>query len=522
MVSMKQVQATFVRAVLLLHFLLVVWRVTEAWTDEYWMLAVAIVPFLLEGVFTVFRKDGIEWKQFSVCFFFYLCATLPGIWLLEVHKTQVFQNGNFSLVDDVTINGVEIPLRLSPNTWVLVVEEMMLYLMILGRWMMPRGEVGREQLTQLLFGFIGIASDIMELFSLFDEDSNIRQNTVLIYLILGVWSLSVLQFTLTFVTSHRPRRARGLRTSLSVRSYHLEEREHRVSVLRVELLATVLSLLMQDGPFLGVRLYTMIRYKLLTYSLLFFTCKNVLVILLLVYKIFLLLIKICCPSSRRRPQEDGDEEKELPHLHPNFDFMKVIPAPEHQSSGADLPPGDLRKRREEKDHQHIFDPDPLSLDEGDLQKAIEGPATPARTIAKGKKRGRRVSHGGPATTETGAAEDGVEEGVDNHAFVSGLQDDFGWNESLNQDDTDRNEPLAHQDDPDRNEPIAHQDDTNRNETLAHQDDPDRNETLAHQDDSGQSEESLGKKGRPAEEGKREDPPAEKGQSKKITIINFKF
>ena len=56
---------------------------------------------------------------------------------------------------------VDIPLRLSPNTWVLVVEEMMLYFMILGRWMLPRGDVGREQLTQLLFGFIGIASDIM-------------------------------------------------------------------------------------------------------------------------------------------------------------------------------------------------------------------------------------------------------------------------------------------------------------------------------------------------------------------------
>ena len=56
---------------------------------------------------------------------------------------------------------VEIPVRISPDTWVLVVEEMMLYIMILGRWMLPRGGVGREQLTQLLFGFIGIASDIM-------------------------------------------------------------------------------------------------------------------------------------------------------------------------------------------------------------------------------------------------------------------------------------------------------------------------------------------------------------------------
>jgi hypothetical protein len=50
---------------------------------------------------------------------------------------------------------------LSPDTWVLVVEELMLYLMILGRWFLPRGDVGREQLTQLLFALIAIASDTM-------------------------------------------------------------------------------------------------------------------------------------------------------------------------------------------------------------------------------------------------------------------------------------------------------------------------------------------------------------------------
>ena len=56
-------------------------------------------------------------------------------------------------------------------------------------------------------------SVFQELFSLFDEDSGIRHNPFLTYIILGVWSLSVLQFTLTFATAHRPRRARGLRLS---------------------------------------------------------------------------------------------------------------------------------------------------------------------------------------------------------------------------------------------------------------------------------------------------------------------
>ncbi|KAL8565555.1 hypothetical protein ACOMHN_049531 [Nucella lapillus] len=304
MAVFNRAKAFMVRGVLFLHFALVVWRVTVSWSDHYWLLASAILPFLVEGAYTIVKRAGLEWRLFSLCFFFYLCATLPGIWLLEIKKTITYQDQNYTRVEDIVVSGVEIPVRLSPNTWVLVAEEMMLYLMILGRWFLPRGGVGREQLTQLLFGFVGIASDIMELFSLFDEDPGVRHNTLLTYCILGVWSLSVFQFTLTFASAHRPRRARGLRLSTED-----PDKQHRRSVLRVELLATVLSMLMQDGPFLVVRLYTMITFQVITYSLVFFTSKNVLVILLLVYKIFLLLGKLCCPK-RSDGLEDEDEDLE--------------------------------------------------------------------------------------------------------------------------------------------------------------------------------------------------------------------
>jgi hypothetical protein len=91
------------------------------------------------------------------------------------------------------------------------------------------------------------------------------------------------------------------------------------SVLKVELLATVLSLVMQDGPFLCVRLYTSITYQVVTYSLVFFTAKNMLVILLLLYKILLLLNKLCCP--RRHHHGDGkgeDGEKDDTNLGVGF------------------------------------------------------------------------------------------------------------------------------------------------------------------------------------------------------------
>ncbi|KAK7465100.1 hypothetical protein BaRGS_00037721 [Batillaria attramentaria] len=283
-----RLQALIVRFFLTLHFVLVVWRVTEFWGVWYWFLAAAIVPFLFEGAYTVVKRKGVEWQWFSPCFFCYIAATLPGIWLLEIHRTNKYQAAN---ITTIAISGVEIPIRLSADKWVVVVEELMLYLMILGRWLLPRGEVGREQLSQLLFAFIGIASDIMELFSLFDEDM-IRQDTIVTYFLLGVWSWSIVQFTLTFHAAHKPRRARGLQLSTQI-DPHLENRN---AAIRVELGASLMSLFMQDGPFLALRLYCMVTYDLITYSLVFFTAKNTLVILLLLYKITILLSKRFCPA----------------------------------------------------------------------------------------------------------------------------------------------------------------------------------------------------------------------------------
>jgi hypothetical protein len=64
---------------------------------------------------------------------------------------------------------------------------------------------------------------------------------------------------------------------------------------------------MQDGPFLSVHLYTAISYQVVTYSLVFFTAKNILVILLLRYKIFLYMSKLHCPKIKSHHHDDDYE-----------------------------------------------------------------------------------------------------------------------------------------------------------------------------------------------------------------------
>ena len=55
--------AASVRAVLISHNLLAVWRVGIAWhSTDYWVLAAGNVFTVFEGVLVVYVNGGIEWK----------------------------------------------------------------------------------------------------------------------------------------------------------------------------------------------------------------------------------------------------------------------------------------------------------------------------------------------------------------------------------------------------------------------------------------------------------------------------
>ncbi len=41
---------------------------------------------------------------------------------------------------------------------------------ILGRWMLPRGSITRDQLSMLLLEYVAIAADILELFEAFEDE----------------------------------------------------------------------------------------------------------------------------------------------------------------------------------------------------------------------------------------------------------------------------------------------------------------------------------------------------------------
>lgn len=57
------------------------------------------------------------------------------------------------------------------DEWVKMLEQILLLILIIGRWMLPKGKLSHNQLSQLLLVYIGTASDIVELFEAFKEDA---------------------------------------------------------------------------------------------------------------------------------------------------------------------------------------------------------------------------------------------------------------------------------------------------------------------------------------------------------------
>ncbi|CAG5122373.1 unnamed protein product [Candidula unifasciata] len=299
-------KAVAVRCLLTFHAIMCFWRVVLDLRDSnYWLLLCGLLPLVCETCYTLIRRQGVEFPRFTPCFLCYLMAVLPGIWLLELHKTDqyIWSKNNNTLQAEEQNKSSEFFIfheMLDSKTWLIVIEEMLTYVMFASRWVLPRGRVRREELAELLFAFIEIAADIMEFFSLIGEDV-IRKDKTLSFWVLGIWSLSILQFTMTVTVIHQPKKEKKV-TVVVIESDTDKQRER----VRHECFAIFLTMAMQDLPFAIMRLYTIIKFSYINYSLIFFTSKNLIIIMLLLYKVIAV-----CKNQYRQHAEDhaGDTVK---------------------------------------------------------------------------------------------------------------------------------------------------------------------------------------------------------------------
>jgi len=323
-----------VRLIFIVHGCLAYYRVTESYgkiffwhqTNPYirYMSGIGVAGIIL-GIFEIFYTIAIhnkkDLKYFCAPIFCYLVSIIPSLVLLMAHqwfadtglanqssecnpdnvKDLIFLYPSSSSFNQSTIT-VEPILMANQNLtnesvanwggntmlyndedvdWIMTFHQLLLFIIVLGRWVLPRGDISRDELSQLLLIFIGTGADIIEFVSETVGDDLIEVCNAKLHLIMwACWSWSLLQFP--FVLTAFGQKNGG-------NSRYANERS---KFSNPEVWGIFLVLFLQEIPFLAARLYFMYGIKVKTgQTMIFFTCKNGLVILLQLYRLQYLACK---------------------------------------------------------------------------------------------------------------------------------------------------------------------------------------------------------------------------------------
>ncbi|XP_032347360.1 transmembrane protein 26 isoform X1 [Camelus ferus] len=335
------------RLLFVLHSLVGVWRVTEVKKEPwYWLLALLNLLLFLETALTLKFKRGRGYKWFSPAILLYLISIVPSLWLLEMHhetqycssqsegmlqNTSSKEDFNQTLMSSEQTNGADdlietvrdfslyikgfskSPFHLAKvfvnnlstvceKVWTLGLHQTFLLMLIIGRWLLPiGGGITRDQLSQLLLMFVGTAADILEFTSETLEEENVRNSPALVYAILVIWTWSMLQFPLDLAVQH-------IVCPLSVTTRGFPSQFF--CQYSADLWNIGISIFIQDGPFLVVRLILMTYFKVINQMLVFFAAKNFLVVVLQLYRLVVLALDV--RASLRSQQEGRKGEHRCP------------------------------------------------------------------------------------------------------------------------------------------------------------------------------------------------------------------
>lgn len=111
----------------------------------------------------------------------------------------------------------------------------------------------------------------------------VSHNKLLVIIILGIWSMSLIQFSLV-LTASRARRDRSGLIPFHQQSGH-------DGCCNADVYGIIISILLQDLPFLMLRMLLIFKYFVLSYTNMFFTCKNTIVIALLIYRLIVVQVE---------------------------------------------------------------------------------------------------------------------------------------------------------------------------------------------------------------------------------------
>nr|XP_040049288.1 transmembrane protein 26 [Gasterosteus aculeatus aculeatus]XP_040049289.1 transmembrane protein 26 [Gasterosteus aculeatus aculeatus] len=318
--------ASLSRFLFAVHGVVTVWRVVAVKEEPlYWLLLTGVALLGVEMAVTLKCTRNAEWKWFSPMVFLYLSTVIPSIWFLELSllqsKLPVNNSSGPELHPLARIPIAAAIVELEPENWVAGLEQTMLIVLVLGRWLMPKGDMSRDQLSQLLMVYVGLGADILDIFDTFKEPE-VQTNQTVVYMGLGLFSWALMQFPLVLTQTQQGEPPQGGENCVArlpappVTS---------ASCCSNEVWSLLLTVGLQDGPFLIYRLYLMLQEQVLNQLMIFFTCKNILIVLLELYRIFVVQCEQrfgdselgrCsalvqqCQTRRVREDEEAEAEEE--------------------------------------------------------------------------------------------------------------------------------------------------------------------------------------------------------------------
>lgn len=287
---MKIPAAIFSRLLFALHGAIMV-RLVVMYTedDNYWILVSGILLLFIEIIVTLKMTKHGEWKWFSPMVFLYLCTVIPSVFVMELFSLELRKNITNLTNPECTENDYK-----EYSTEVQGMEELTILVLIIGRWLMPRGKMNRDQLAQLLLLYLALGADILDILELIKEPS-VKTNTTITVVGLCLFTWAVMQFTLILTQSMS---SSSLDTEVDGQFQSSSGVKNCILSLccTSEVWSVMATVGMQDGPFLIYRLYLVTREGVFNESMVFFICKNILAVIIQVYRIVVFL----CNENRKR------------------------------------------------------------------------------------------------------------------------------------------------------------------------------------------------------------------------------
>ncbi|XP_066428799.1 transmembrane protein 26-like [Eleutherodactylus coqui] len=288
----KILGAFYSRLLFFLHGIIMV-ALTVHYTEDktYLVLFSGIVLLFIEMIVTLKMTRHGEWKWFSPMVFLYLCSVVPSIFVMELKSLEFRKN-----ITNLTNSECKESDYKKLSTEMQSAEELTILVLILARWMMPRGKMSRDQLAQLLMIYLALGADILDILELMKEPS-IKTSQTIAVVGLCLFTLAVLQFTivLTQTSSYSPPETEDTEQSRSSSDERVKSCILNCCTSEVSNMMT--SVVMQDGPFLIYRLYLVAREDVFADSITFFICKNILAVIIQVYRA---VVYICDENKKRK------------------------------------------------------------------------------------------------------------------------------------------------------------------------------------------------------------------------------